>query len=396
MNVARARTATKKILAGEREGILPSDIQHEYKDKYTLAQLTVRTGILSQLKCFEDLLKLKDDGKVREWINGKKAITLRFENTEKCEFAREVKRDVESERRVEKTTWGGLGSKKVETIKIINTVTDYFWKFDSNWTLYVYSGSDPKKDAVELMTRSYTREIKTKTKTSPKPKIMIQDPMEVNVTWIFQRYDVSQKAYVFNIDRSSDSCHTPRRNQDIEGAFDFFRVVSDWSRRIAEYFERMRQFFDETKSTSPSKRHNTTFPIVTAVFAFDKDSKKVFGSKDLALFEQEMHRSMNENLERISKTFPDSKDAKASFSALEARLTYASTLFQLNRHCVNDNVNMLEIMLYRQVVAAIGKIVTEKDFDEYMCYHTRKLYVKEFQPIGTTKQALLRAESNLR
>ena len=47
---------------------------------------------------------------------------------------------------------------------------------------------------------------------------------------------------------------------------------------------------------------------------------------------------------------------------------------------MNDNVNMLEVMLYRQVVAAIGKIVTEQDFDEYMCYHTRKLYVKEFQP----------------
>ena len=78
MNVARAHTATKKILVGEREGVLPADIQHEYEDKYTLAQLTVRTGILSQLRCFEDLLNLKDDGKVREWISKKKAITLRF------------------------------------------------------------------------------------------------------------------------------------------------------------------------------------------------------------------------------------------------------------------------------------------------------------------------------
>ena len=129
-NVELARFTTKKILGNERDALYPADVEHEYDDKYTLAELTVQTAILSQLRCFQDLLKLKDEEKVRAWVKQKMSVTLRFEAEEKCECAREVKRDVESEERIEKTTW--FGNKTVETRKIITTVTDYFWTFKSS------------------------------------------------------------------------------------------------------------------------------------------------------------------------------------------------------------------------------------------------------------------------
>jgi hypothetical protein len=376
-NVRKAGETVKKILGGEREAVAPAETQHEYEDKYTLAELTVRTGILSQLRYLEDLLNFKDDEKVRKWISDGKAITLRFESEEKCEFDREAKRDIESTTRYEKTTLFGLGGKTTETRKVITTVTDYFWTFSSTWRLVAYAGSDPKKNVVELMKRSYEREIKTvDQKKSPKPKIMIRDPDEVNVTWLFKRYDMKRKGYLFNINRSSEMCHTPRRNQDIQDALSFFGSIKLWIYQVAKYCMNNKKYFED-KTVIPA---SSTFPIVSAVFAFDKDTKKVFEKKDLVQFEKELNRSIRENLENCEKIFPNEKDPKAPYTTLEATFCYASKLFKLTFECICDNVNTIEIMLYNQVTSAIGKVVTENDFDEYMQYHTRKLYRSEFTP----------------
>src|SRR4051794_28226235 len=45
-----------------------------------------------------------------------------------------------------------------------------------------------------------------------------------------------------------------------------------------------------------------------------------------------------------------------------------------------DGVNYIESMLWKQVVAAIGKEVGATDFTNYMRFHNRKLYKGAYQP----------------
>lgn len=45
-----------------------------------------------------------------------------------------------------------------------------------------------------------------------------------------------------------------------------------------------------------------------------------------------------------------------------------------------DSIDYVEDMIRKQLIAAIGKEVTPKDFGEYMIYHNRKLFREAFRP----------------
>jgi hypothetical protein len=43
-------------------------------------------------------------------------------------------------------------------------------------------------------------------------------------------------------------------------------------------------------------------------------------------------------------------------------------------------VDYIEDMLYKQLVAAIGKEVTPVDFSNYLTFHNRKIFNKQYEP----------------
>jgi hypothetical protein len=47
---------------------------------------------------------------------------------------------------------------------------------------------------------------------------------------------------------------------------------------------------------------------------------------------------------------------------------------------MEQGVDLIEDMLYKQLVAAIGKVVQPVDFQNYVRFHMRKLYRSEYQP----------------
>ena len=235
MALARATKKVKTILDTSRNPKLPKDVAHVYEDKFSLAELCVKASIAAELNHLDVLGMTKDHHEaIRGWVAKGKAITLRFELQETCSFDRETKREVESNTKyVKETSSGVLGNKTTETHKVITTVTDYFWNFTCNWKILAYAGSDPKDTSfsLTLRERKYDHEIKTASKIAPRPKNRIAPAEEVNVTWLFQRYD--SKGYKFEIDRSKKTCLTPRRNVDVENAMEFFGKLRSWSGRVA-------------------------------------------------------------------------------------------------------------------------------------------------------------------
>jgi len=60
----------------------------------------------------------------------------------------------------------------------------------------------------------------------------VRPTIEVNISWLLNHLEKENGKAKFAIDRKTPSCHTPRRNTDIDGALDFFRSANSWSERV--------------------------------------------------------------------------------------------------------------------------------------------------------------------
>ncbi len=199
----------------------------------------------------------------------------------------------------------------------------------------------------------------------------------MNVTWLVSR--THSKGVNFSIDRSSKSCCTPRRNEDIAQALGFYLKVFHWCWDVRNYF--FNDLFsakDNSNLDLSAINSNEMFvPILTLFENVPGRESRVVLTDDLGAFIEEQRRSLAVKMETLSKVF---KDDAAMVSKQEALCI--STLLHLRQigQQFSDSVDYIEDMLRSQLIAAIGKIITATDFGNYMRYHNRKLFKKEFEP----------------
>ena len=75
----------------------------------------------------------------------------------------------------------------------------------------------------------------TSSKVSPRKEVRILDAIDINLTWLLQQVDSDQRLR-FAIDRNKESCRTPRRNEEIEGALNYFERFERWCEKVHAYF----------------------------------------------------------------------------------------------------------------------------------------------------------------
>jgi hypothetical protein len=250
----------------------------------------------------------------------------------------------------------------------------------------------------------------------PRPLNRIAPEATVNITWLVQQLS-DQMQLVFAIDRTSDSCRTPRRNKEIERALAELGRLRQWSQDVASYFSRAQLF--SVVSASDWSAANLDGAVAAAV-------QQLFVPV-LALLEDRAHLSIegsaatnaavrgtgalvtagaHEPTEAVatSHTLPVG-DSNAFLAEQRRRLavsagelqkvlgtsaglistTEANLLVALQHlaSCVqhfSDAVNYVEGMLYAQLEAAIGKVVTAEDFRLFMQHHERKLFAPAVRP----------------
>jgi hypothetical protein len=372
--VDAALKTIRTILENTRNPSYPADVPHRYDDKYLLAEFVAGVSIASLLQCLE-LLGLTADGlaQLREWAKTR-SVTLRLLAEEDCRFLREETRTVESPEIVTETR-GLLGGKTSKTEKVVAKVTEYFWSFAFEYEIVAYQGNAPDKPVV-LLTRSGTIEIKTGAKTTPRPKAVARSPVDVNITWLLTHVDEASRSS-FAIDRTAKSCHTPRRNSQIEAALAELEDFDAWCGIVASYF--LGTLFpaqqEHGRDLSAINDEGVFVPVVPLFEGDHGDG--VLPASYLNAFLAEERRSLAEKCRALSVVFP--KDASL-ISAVEAGLLV--TLLHAKRVCqqFSDGVAYVEDMLRKQLVAAIGKEVTPADFNAYMDFHHRKLVRPEFAP----------------
>ena len=408
--VAYSLATVKQVLDQNRDPLLAGDVQHEYADKYLLAEVMTGAASASALSSLELLgLKADDLRQLVRWAQ-ERSVTLAFHSTETCGFIEKKKREVEAKTK-HVTEYSGRSGSTTVTDKVITTITEWFWNYSVAYEVIAYAGTD-KTNKVVLLRREGKTKLKTSSEGTPYPKSHTIDAKEVNITWLLQRASDANQNVTFEINRAHKGCHTPRRNKDVAAALTFFASLDTWGAGVSAYlsshiFKVQQDHGLDLSSINADDLFVPVLPLLEdrldeaegAVLAVPApeagalvvkaagleaggQATTVLPLTDLQSFLSEEKRSLGERFARNEKTLPRGADGNGVITAFEGRLVVVGQhlvrMASQHRCCVD----YIEHMLYEQLVKAIGKQVTSKDFGEYMRFHARKLFKKEYLPSG--------------
>ena len=382
---------------------VPGDVQHRYVDKFFLAEFLTTSAIASSLNVLE-ALGLTGDGlrSLIEWSQDK-TISMRFTSTEKCEFNREISKKTKSDT-IERS---GFGGKTKETV--VTTIPKYVWTFESEYELFAFPDVSVNRKIV-LQSRRATCEIFTSTKVSPLPSVVVRNPMDINISWLFTHVNL-KKQIQFGINRDHRSCRTPRRNPEIDASIDHFMNFQLWCADVNYYFDSVlfpnqnnRHDFDikaincknvfvpiiplfnevqsdeeegmERINTENTKKEIKNYKLASEKTIMSQNSSHLIATSFIEPFLAHELRTLGEKFAEIEKVLPKENLITLAEGRLLVCLQHAIEISQE----FSNGIYYLENMLRQQIIKSIGKKVTSSDFSDYMKFHCRKIFKEEFAP----------------
>jgi len=142
--VNAALQRVKTLLENDRTPQLPSDVPHQYVDKYALVEHVGNAAIAAQLQVLEALgLTSSRLATLKDWA-GQRSVSLRFSAEEQCHYLRKEEREVESATK-SVTTSTLFGTSKSFTV---TKITEYFYGFDVSYRLLAFEGASAESNIV--------------------------------------------------------------------------------------------------------------------------------------------------------------------------------------------------------------------------------------------------------
>mmetsp|Transcript_5914 Transcript_5914/g.13976 ORF Transcript_5914/g.13976 Transcript_5914/m.13976 type:complete len:977 (-) Transcript_5914:254-3184(-) len=394
----KALETVARVLEASRQPKAAADVFHRYLDKFLLVEFLTNSALASQISCLQALgLTSAQLQMLRSWAS-ENSVSLQFCAEERCKFLREESRDIEGSRKVEEVTVAGASLIETTT-KVVTTVREYVWSFSVQYELIAFRGVGAEADdRIVFRSRSGSSEIKTQGKEPPFSEVKVHKLDPVNMSFLLRslREDAPQSAG-FSICRENAKCRTPTRNSEVEASQKHFAQFQTWAQAIVHFQTEMCRRID-TKSFETSVSAEGIFQPVLPLLE-DPNTRAIvqvpgsgdlidLGSQDpergatLSLgdanrFLQEERRSLEAKFGELAQAFPQSESV---ITAAEAQLLV--TTLHCNVVCsqYEDALRYVEDMLRKQLVAAIGKQVSPKDFGDYMTFHSRKLFAEAFAP----------------
>lgn len=429
-HVQKALESVERILDVERHPRLAEDVDHQYDDKYALAEFLTNTTIAAEMNIFERMGL--SEGKLSHLYNvvkaDKRTVTICFQAEDSCTFQKEqvvdvVSHNAEYATETTKKSSGMFGgsstqSKSVQH-KVIKKVHEFHWKVSASYRIFFYAGNDPDKDAVDLLSRtSSTTIVTTGSKKQPFPPRTIHDAITANFTWLLQNIKESEKQRVcaFKIDRSKDSCRTPRRNDDVEASIAFFQSLSEWFTRVRQHFiNRIEgQLLGAHRPANPAVQ-TATVPSLSTISQSElfcpvvpllepsqesagtatrqelpksllvlpspsgDESRPLLSLGDIDKLLNEQCRTLDETMASLTAIFPSHQLMKLVTVAEASLVCFSGASNDLYKH-YQQSIEYIEKMLHKQMIAAIGKEVGPKEFHQFMQFHCGKLLSPNFAP----------------
>ena len=398
----------KKILDTSRRPELAGDVHHGYKDKYCLAEYLTNTAMAALLNALGSLGL--DDEKLSvlvDWAKNGHSVWLEFEGKETCEFLREQTREEKSSKKlVTESQFFGKA-----TNQVVTTIKEYFYKVTMNYNLVAKcSGKDP----LSINSRKGHMEMKTTSKEAPRPK---QQSFEKSaniqtllpdITFLLNQLGGAGGRLEFSIDRSDvGKCRTPLRNPDVEASLKCLEDISKWSAvyhgTLLNFMRTCQSWQGENQPRDDLSQINSDSLFVPILPLFEdnadksnaeepRESSKIaklskdesgftFNLADTNNFLAVQKKSIDEKFASLRKSFPAEGEKAGLVTFWEARVMVG--LSHCNDICLQYQQSMayIENLIYKQLVAAIGKEVTPKDFKKYMRFHEKRLFHHEYAPV---------------
>eukprot|EP00931_Biecheleriopsis_adriatica_P036494 TRINITY_DN21019_c1_g1_i3.p1 TRINITY_DN21019_c1_g1~~TRINITY_DN21019_c1_g1_i3.p1 ORF type:complete len:906 (-),score=179.70 TRINITY_DN21019_c1_g1_i3:176-2893(-) len=382
--VEAALHQVQTLINTTRQPHFAADVPHAYDDKYLLAEFATKAAISGAVNVFDGLAGdpqwwAANKETLLGWQASAQVVTLRLAVCQRVSFDRTEEKDLDlAKKDVTEGTWGTTVSKTV------TTVAEHFWNINVTWELLVFAGVQEdraimlRRDTSQHVLKSTTAKDEKPTQPELLARHSAKCPVHVDVdlSWLLARARTGELDFVIN--RSAQSCRTPRRNLQVDAALSFFQRLSSWARRVDAIFLGWKRLSEEVGQSSKLQQDLGFSPIL-AVFSLEADStgKAMVLAQDFKAILAEHRRRLDQTLKHVSQEFSQQNGLiKAPGAMLSAVLHHVKEL------CRDHEVvlDAIEDMLHQQLVAAVGKKLSSADFTEYMDFHQRRLFRAEHQP----------------
>lgn len=196
-----------------------------------------------------------------------------------------------------------FGFNSTRTVSIANTVREYLWHIECDCTISAENDST----TIATLTSRLKSDAITSTDISPKPSHSIRDPIELFIghNLLFNNNN-NNNNNSFNIDRKKRSCHTPRRNEDVERVLLALEELSSWCDAIDSYIRTSVLLFASNESlwTQIAQDAASIFiPVAPLSVSRPNDSAVLLSSDEEQLMLREHSKALSTKIANVEKAF---------------------------------------------------------------------------------------------
>jgi len=371
--VSRVMEKAQQVLDSSKAPALPSEAAHAYKDKFFMVERVVNSG-LEAVKNVLVAMGMETEliAEAKDWAKTGSMVTLQFEAETICTFVRTVQRKEDAD--TEHVVKGAKGL--IFNSKNVTTITEHIWQLEHNFRLLVFRGND-EANGIVLQERTGSMQYKTsgKQKVQPFPERKLFDKVTTPIAEVLVL--LGRNEHKFTIDRTHPKCFTPRRNEDSTNFVENLERISMFGRKVLNHFRNqvLRVQASSVDDSGQISSDVVDIDVVAPLIPFmkDEDSGELLGKSDVAKLLSAYNADLQAALRQVAAAVPspDSRESKL-FSSQEAVVTALAAQLGFLLAEIKGGMQLIEDMLRRQLVDAIGKEVTLDGIESYMHF----LYLK--------------------
>ena len=385
--VQQALDQLRLVLDSTRTLALPEDLPHTYSDKFLVTN-TISTLVIVAILNLLMEIGLTDTvfESVKQWMqqteeNKSSQISLRFEIHEQCSFDKETTRSVEDPHSLQTSNNFGMTS----TLKSFTKITEYHFTFKFKYSIIVYRGvgADPT-DRIELISRTASQPIILRAKTSVFPESDVKQ-FDVNITGFMRHLRATNNEFQFEVNRSHEKCFTPRRNPEVEALLSDVENLYTWCSNVHDHFMH-HLFIVHTNYLQSNIRPNlelvsadSVFSPVLPILSSEGDIAMSLTNQDFNSMLGEQRRSFAAKRQQLECAFAAPSPAVVLTSQEVVLVTALDAIMRVSQH-YHEAMDYIEAVMMRQLIAAVGKVLSPAEFADYMLFHYRRLFQPQYQP----------------
>ena len=403
LRVDNCLKAVSRILDTNKTQVVKSaeSVSHRYDDKFLLADYLTKTSISCVVNALTVLCGSAVDFETLKGWGPERSVSLMFERQQRCKFVRETERDFE----IVTIETGGVES------RVTTKVREFVYIIEAEYLLTAFSGvGDNPMEVVALTEGRGSIETTLRSHNAPFHESTLES-FDVDISWLLTHLDEAASTANFSINRAAEKCATPRQNQDVIDALKFFSEFGLFCNNVRHellHLHDLQSRFQAATSPKLDISKVTTeciFNPIMPLFAEPgdvpvpsagtvsttnhvmdgRDGTQMAPPRSVALpppvtdeLLNEQRRSLTNKCNAVAALF--ASNFNGIYGPDEAKLMVVLAHLAQVAQFYREGVDFIEHMIRSQLVAAVGKELTARDFAQYMTFHNRKVFKEAFQP----------------